>query len=90
MRVGHSNCEVNINLSYIKKESRLKYYEALDNIHPTGNYPSFVKLVTKFDVEMLKRYLELLAVRIEFIFLINLSHYQRLKTHKKLSKTKNS
>ena len=44
----------------IKKESRLKYYEALDKAHATGNYTDFVKLVTKLEVEMLKKYLELL------------------------------
>ncbi len=44
----------------IKKESRLKYYEALDKAHTTGNYKDFVKLVTKLEVEMLKKYLELL------------------------------
>ena len=44
----------------IKKESRLKYYEALDKTHSTGNYTDFVKMVTKLEVEMLKKYLELL------------------------------
>lgn len=44
----------------IKKESRLKYYEALDKAHTTGNYTDFVKLVTKLEVEMLKKYLELI------------------------------
>lgn len=44
----------------IKKDSRLKYYEALDKAHTTGNYTDFVKLVTKLEVEMLKKYLELL------------------------------
>ena len=44
----------------IKKESRLKYYEALDKAHTTGNYTDFVKLVTKLEVEMLKKYLNLL------------------------------
>ena len=44
----------------IKKESRLKYYEALDKAHTTGNYTDFVKLVTKFEIEMLKKYLELI------------------------------
>ncbi|MBE6149329.1 MAG: Fic family protein [Firmicutes bacterium] len=44
----------------IKKESRLKYYEALDKAHTTGNYTDFVKLVTKLEVEMLKKYLELM------------------------------
>ncbi len=44
----------------IKKESRLKYYEALDKAHITGNYTDFVKLVTKLEIEMLNKYLELL------------------------------
>ena len=44
----------------IKKESRLKYYEALDKAHTTGNCTDFVKLGTKLEVEMLKKYLELL------------------------------
>lgn len=44
----------------IKKESRLKYYEALDKAHTTSNYTDFVKLVTKLEIEMLKKYLELL------------------------------
>lgn len=44
----------------IKKESRLKYYEALDKAHTTGNYTDFVKMVTKLEIEMLKKYLELL------------------------------
>jgi len=44
----------------IKKESRLKYYEALDKAHTTGNYTDFIKLVTKLEIEMLKKYLELL------------------------------
>ena len=48
------------NPAIIKKESRLKYYEALDKAHTTGNYTDFVKLVTELEVEMLKKYLELL------------------------------
>lgn len=44
----------------IKKESRLKYYEALDKAHTTGNYTDFIKLITKLEIEMLKKYLELL------------------------------
>ena len=44
----------------IKKVSRLKYYEALDTAHTTGNYTDFVKLVTVLEGEMLKKYLELL------------------------------
>lgn len=44
----------------IKKEDRLEYYEALDKAHTTGNYTDFVKLVTKLEIEMLKKYLDLL------------------------------
>ncbi len=44
----------------IKKESRLKYYEALDKAHTTGNYTDFVKLVTGLEIEMLKKYLEMM------------------------------
>ena len=44
----------------IKKESRLKYYEALDKAHTIGNYTDFIKLVTELEIEMLNKYLELL------------------------------
>lgn len=44
----------------IKKEDRLKYYEALDKVHTTGNYTDFVKLINKLEIEMLNKYLELL------------------------------
>ena len=44
----------------IKKEDRLEYYEALDKAHTTGNYTDFVKLITKLEIEMLKKYLKLL------------------------------
>ena len=43
-----------------KKENRLEYYEVLDKAHTTGDYTDFVKLVTKLEVEMLKKYLKLL------------------------------
>lgn len=45
----------------IKKEDRLEYYETLDKAHTTSNYTDFVKLITKLEIEMLKKYLELLA-----------------------------
>ena len=48
------------NLVIITKEERLKYYEALDEAHTTGNYTDFIKLITKLEIEMLKKYLELL------------------------------
>lgn len=44
----------------IKKEDRLEYYEALDKAHTTSNYTDFVKLVTRLEIEMLKRYLKLM------------------------------
>lgn len=44
----------------IKKEDRLNYYEALDKAHTTKNYTGFIKLITKLEIETLKRYLELL------------------------------
>ena len=44
----------------IKKEDRLKYYEALDKAHTTRDYTDFVKLITKLEMVMLKKYLELL------------------------------
>lgn len=44
----------------IKKENRLKYYEALDKAHITGNYTDFIKLVNELEIEMLNKYLELL------------------------------
>lgn len=44
----------------VKKEARLKYYEALDKAHTTGNYTDFIKLVTDLEIEILNKYLELL------------------------------
>lgn len=44
----------------IKKEDRLKYYDALDKAHITNDYTDFVKLITKLEMEMLKKYLTLL------------------------------
>lgn len=41
----------------IKKDNRLKYYEALDKAHTTGDYTDFIKIVTKAENEMLDRYL---------------------------------
>ena len=45
----------------IKKENRIKYYEALDKAHTTGNYTDFVKLVTEAENKMLDRYLEVVG-----------------------------
>lgn len=44
----------------IKKENRVEYYEVLDKAHITGDYTDFIKLVTKLEIEMLKKYLKLL------------------------------
>ncbi|MBQ6547073.1 MAG: Fic family protein [Bacilli bacterium] len=44
----------------IKKENRIKYYEALDKAHTTGDYTDFVKLITKAENEMLDRYLNII------------------------------
>ena len=44
----------------IKKENRIKYYEALDKAHIKGDYTDFVKLITKSEKEMLRRYLKLI------------------------------
>ena len=41
----------------IKKEDRLKYYEAVDT---TGDYTDFINLITRLEIEMLRKYLELL------------------------------
>ncbi|MFR5683096.1 MAG: Fic family protein [Clostridia bacterium] len=43
----------------IKKENRLEYYEVLDKAHTIGDYTDFIKLVTKLEIEMLKKYLKL-------------------------------
>ncbi len=43
----------------IKKESRLKYYEALDKAHITSDYTDFIKLVNELEIEMLNKYLSL-------------------------------
>ena len=44
----------------IKKEDRLEYYTALDKAHTTGDYTDFIKLITKLEIEILNKYLELL------------------------------
>lgn len=44
----------------IKKEDRLEYYEALDKAHTTGDYTDFVKLITRLEIVMIKKYLGLL------------------------------
>lgn len=43
----------------LKKESRLKYYEALDKAHITRDYTDFIKLVNNLEIEMLNKYLDL-------------------------------
>lgn len=44
----------------IKKEDRLRYYDALDKAHTTFDYLDFIKLIRDLEIEMLKRYLNLL------------------------------
>ena len=44
----------------VKKEKRLKYYNALDKAHITGDYTDFIKLINELEIEMLNKYLELL------------------------------
>lgn len=44
----------------IRKEDRLEYYAALDKAHTTGDYTDFIKLITKLEIEILNKYLELL------------------------------
>ena len=44
----------------IKKENRLEYYEVLDKAHTTGDYTDFIKLVTKLEKDILRKYLKLL------------------------------
>ena len=44
----------------IKKENRLEYYEVLDKAHTIGDYTDFIKLVTKLEIDILKKYLKLL------------------------------
>lgn len=45
----------------IRKEDRLEYYEVLDKAHTTRDYTDFIKLIIKLEIEMLKKYLELLG-----------------------------
>ena len=44
----------------IKKEQRIKYYEALDKAHVTSDYTDFIKLVTKCVLEQIDKYLEII------------------------------
>lgn len=44
----------------IRKEDRLEYYEALDKAYRTGDYTDFIQLIIKIEIEILKKYLELL------------------------------
>lgn len=44
----------------IKKEDRLEYYETLDKAHTNSDYTDFIKLITKLEIEILKKHLELL------------------------------
>lgn len=44
----------------VKKDKRLEYYNVLDKAHITGDYTDFIKLINDLEIEMLKKYLELL------------------------------
>ena len=44
----------------IKKEDRLKYYEALDKAHTKNDYTDFIKLIIKSEKEMFNKYFEVL------------------------------
>lgn len=44
----------------IKKENRLKYYETLDKAHTTNDYTDFIKLVAEAEIDILKKYCEML------------------------------
>ncbi len=48
------------NTVVIKKEAKLKYYEALDKAHTTNDYTDFVKLITECEIESLDKYLKLI------------------------------
>lgn len=49
-----------LNPVIIKKEDRLEYYNALDKAHTTKDYTDFIKLITKLEIEILKKYLKLI------------------------------
>ena len=51
---------IDLDDNYFDEVDRLKYYEILDKAHTTGDYTDFVKLVTKLEIEMLNKCLELL------------------------------
>ena len=44
----------------VKKDKRLEYYNVLDKAHITGDYTDLIKLINDLEIEMLKKYLELL------------------------------
>lgn len=44
----------------IRKEEKLEYYEALDKAHTTSDYTDFVKIVNRLEIEILKKYLNIL------------------------------
>lgn len=45
----------------IKKENRLDYYNALDKAHTKGDSTDFIKLIIKYENDMLDRYLNFLS-----------------------------
>ena len=40
----------------IKKEDRLVYYNALDKAHTTNDYTDFIKIINDLEIEMIKRF----------------------------------
>ena len=59
IKTAKEHIEGNIDIHEVKDRIN-QYYEALDKAHTTSDYTDFVKLVTKLEVDMLKKYLELL------------------------------
>jgi len=44
----------------IQKDKRFDYYDALDKAHVTADYTDFINILLDLEIEMLKKYLELL------------------------------
>lgn len=47
----------------------------LDKAHTTGNYTDFIKLITKLEIEMLKKYLLSILIINSFFFFENVVKY---------------
>ena len=46
--------------THLKKETRLKYYEALDKASLNHDYTDFIKLIVEEENNILDKYLEIL------------------------------